>query len=407
MAKKNPDIGKGAMRNFVAAIIFVASVSIAPFISTSVFAAGSLSTNELASLSAHVYEPDSRPPTGFRIESIHPGGHGFYAVVYCRNKPCSKPIIAYRGTDDFYDPGKGLDSRTYGQIITGDGTSESALREQLDSADRLADEIIQKYGGANVVVTGHSLGGGLSQVVGARTGVRTETFNAPPMARVAQNRFQSERSGWRGGINAENVVNHRREGDLISNPKDLIGGHVDATKDYNSITVKNGESAHSIEAFLRDYFQTTDQRALEANVIVNEKSDQTRDYINAFQTQVAAMEAMQDWTCRNSATNNVMKKGLSNMCAMGQNSLNEIQSSLAEATLVGPQQASTKLLKSEFDEAEFYLPQCVGQVKQMRMVVGQPSMPPGGHLVVQKFETHCRAIENFLAKRRAQVFRRN
>ena len=86
---------------------------------------------------------------------------GFTASVY-RDRSTGKVVIAFAGTDQWQDWGTNL--------ALGAGQEGAALR--------LFNAVTQKYG--PVTLTGHSLGGGLAQVIAALTGSKAVTFDPAP-----------------------------------------------------------------------------------------------------------------------------------------------------------------------------------------------------------------------------------
>ena len=90
--------------------------------------------------------------------------NGFYSEVYTKN---DKAILVIRGTeittrDDFSAINMGL----------------GYLPWQMKDAEKAYIQTVQKYGKENVILTGHSLGGSEAQILGAKYGVETVTFNA-------------------------------------------------------------------------------------------------------------------------------------------------------------------------------------------------------------------------------------
>lgn len=92
---------------------------------------------------------------------------GFKASLYY-NEESKKYILAFAGTEDLKDwitdirQGLGLDNVKKGQY---------------HKAVELAN-VVQKCVGQNLIITGHSLGGGLASIASAATGCNAYTFNA-------------------------------------------------------------------------------------------------------------------------------------------------------------------------------------------------------------------------------------
>lgn len=95
--------------------------------------------------------------------------NGFDAAIYQNDQ--GQYVVAYRGTDDWgiANPGDADDNALQGLgFETG----------QYSDAIALAQRAEQVFGDGNVVVTGHSLGGGLASAAALATGASGVTFNA-------------------------------------------------------------------------------------------------------------------------------------------------------------------------------------------------------------------------------------
>ena len=122
--------------------------------------------NDCKNLSKRVYANNKHLDTnGWELKkTIVNKNNGFYSEVYTKN---DKAILVIRGTeittrDDFSAINMGL----------------GYLPWQMKDADKAYIQTVQKYGKENVILTGHSLGGSEAQILGAKYGVETVTFNA-------------------------------------------------------------------------------------------------------------------------------------------------------------------------------------------------------------------------------------
>jgi hypothetical protein len=99
-------------------------------------------------------------------------GNGFDAAIYQNAQ--GQYVVAYRGTDDWglTNSGDANDNGLQGLGFEVDQTS------QYSDAIALAQHAEQVFGDGNVVVTGHSLGGGLASAASIATGATGVTFNA-------------------------------------------------------------------------------------------------------------------------------------------------------------------------------------------------------------------------------------
>lgn len=112
------------------------------------------------------------------IKSQHNGSNGFSATVFENG---SRIVIAYRGTE----PQAGIDD-IITDIALGAGCPEA---KQFPQALSLYQSIRNSYKGKTIVLTGHSLGGGLANYVSLLTGARAVTFNAPSTVVTAVSNF--------------------------------------------------------------------------------------------------------------------------------------------------------------------------------------------------------------------------
>ena len=120
----------------------------------------------LKQASVYVYHgQNAQLPAGYRvIDKAKNKENGFYAEAYSNGRDV---IIAYRGTDD----------------LNSDGYSDAAMIKTKipnQAADAIAfhDKIQRKNPNLEIAVTGHSLGGSLSEIVSAIRGTLAVTFNA-------------------------------------------------------------------------------------------------------------------------------------------------------------------------------------------------------------------------------------
>ena len=186
------------------------------------------------------------PPTGYTLKLARSGDHGFGAAVY-EHTQTGQRIVTFAGTGDR------ADLQTDGEIVArtlpagGQSLAERFLdsplgRDRLKDADYWDAQVTQAlafFAEAQKIpptyphqtsaspsqalrVTGHSLGGGLAQIVGAKQQVETHTFNAVgvPEETIAK---------YVGTIRTSlPITNHLRRHDLVGN----FGTHLGATVPY-------------------------------------------------------------------------------------------------------------------------------------------------------------------------------
>ena len=148
--------------------------------------------------------------------------HGFGAALY---KVGNGYMLAFRGTDQLMD--------WPGNIKQGVGLKAS----QYEQAIKLAEQVYMATGG-NVIMVGHSLGGGLASAGSYATGARAVTFNAAGL----HSRY---RTGKPGDIRAHYIA-----GDPLTRLQGLNPLMPRAAGTRIRHRYQGPESRHSIKAFL-------------------------------------------------------------------------------------------------------------------------------------------------------------
>ena len=149
----------------------------------------------LKQAAGYSYKNGSSAPEGYKvIKSVDNKDTGFHAEVLAKGNDV---IVAYRGTD---------------QPIGIDGINDFAMArknipEQATEAIKVYDQVKQDYPNSDVTVTGHSLGGSLSQIVSSVRGCEAVTFNAYGVKDMFENSTN---------IKEDNIVNYVNEMDGIT-----------------------------------------------------------------------------------------------------------------------------------------------------------------------------------------------
>ena len=121
--------------------------------------------------------------------------NGFAAKVFL-DKPTKQIVISISGTD-FSTPGGRYDAQNNLNMAAGN------LPPQYESALALYNEVREKYPDTPIILTGHSLGGSICQVLAKITGALAVTFNA----------FST---GMEKGKDYSNIINIINSEDFIS-----------------------------------------------------------------------------------------------------------------------------------------------------------------------------------------------
>ena len=158
----------------------------------------------LKQAAGYSYKNGSSAPEGYEVvKSIDNKDTGFHAEILAKDNDV---IVAYRGTDI-----------TSVQDIRNDvAMARDKIPVQATEAIKVYDQVKQDYPNSDVTVTGHSLGGSLSQIVSSVRGCDAVTFNAYGTKDMFENS---------ANIKEENIVNYVNEWDPItmSNAENHVG----------------------------------------------------------------------------------------------------------------------------------------------------------------------------------------
>ena len=169
-------------------------------------------TESYARLADNSYDEGKKlKDTPFEVFRVIDKASGYHGVIY-RNKETQELVVVHRGTEFEGDKIRDL-------AITDAQMALLKVNQQLDGAREtveLAMELAKKSG-TTVTVTGHSLGGTLTQITAHEYGLKGETFNAYGAAGL----YDLPAGG-------SQVVNHVRVTDMVS----AAGKHYGSVKPY-------------------------------------------------------------------------------------------------------------------------------------------------------------------------------
>lgn len=167
------------------------------------------------------------------IECAHKESGFDGAIYYC--EATSQLVVAFRGTEFT------ADERGYRDAIKNDVLGFGYNKEPLQYADALElarvalngineGKITDSFGNVHLlnvdtklIITGHSLGGGLAQLVGAQSDfkdVEVHTFNAIGVAQMVDN---LSKEGFNFSGDYSNITNHVISRDFVSTIYDHLG----------------------------------------------------------------------------------------------------------------------------------------------------------------------------------------
>ena len=179
-------------------------------------------------LSGYVYK-ENKPKiiNNWKYSKSWYDSNGYYSEVY-KNK--NNIIIVFKGTDI----NKGIKEGAK-DMLSNTQMGAKYLPSQIKNARQVYDIYKRDFPKANIILTGHSLGGSIAQALGAETGAETVTFSAYGIAKTYSPTFKY----------TDNITNYGNAQDPI------FVGNIDAhigkivvlnTKiDSNEVTKNNKE----------------------------------------------------------------------------------------------------------------------------------------------------------------------
>lgn len=212
-------------------------------------------------------------PPGWRVLEPHPESHsGFYGCAFVNDKT-REVAIAFRGSEgtpgymlvngpdrysnkDWEGPDRALGGG-YGRDW------DTQFTEALDFSKRIVERVREEYPGYETLATGHSLGGGITQIVSSGCGVRGVAFDPPGALNVVES---SEFAAWKaknpvnGGEGYGNVVSYCVNGSLASH---AMGEHVGRVvpvsgnwPTYGDVTQQDRHDRHRLGDLFQDAYET-------------------------------------------------------------------------------------------------------------------------------------------------------
>ena len=134
-----------------------------------------ISLLELAKLSEAVYDVPPKAVDGWTLGAYRLGRSGglwedLQAAIY--NKAGGGTVVAFRGTNLSMSAILGTAQDLDADVTLGAGANINAYNAAAKFMEKVANR-------PEVIVTGHSLGGAVAQIIGNRWRLRIATFNAP------------------------------------------------------------------------------------------------------------------------------------------------------------------------------------------------------------------------------------
>jgi hypothetical protein len=143
------------------------------------------------------------------IKQVRFSSAGFSGRAY---KNGTQIVLAITGSDSIVD---WLDVN--GTFISPNGTPTRAFRDYVGYAAQMLKFVYAEFHGANITITGHSLGGAIAQVIGNAGGWAVTSFDAPGAAQTLEDAdLTAILRTVPKSINAGPITNYRVYGDLVS-----------------------------------------------------------------------------------------------------------------------------------------------------------------------------------------------
>lgn len=222
-----------------------------------------VTAKEYARLCSVVYRDGDIPPEGWEILKGRNGSYehtktGFYAEAW--KNQSGDLVIAVRGTAN--------KQGVYNDIQLGVGI----VPDQYEHLKEYYDSVVEKNNDLNISITGHSLGGGLVQILSAdlkhnnQKQIYAETFEAPGMMHVAVLKWGPQHIPK---FMTCDVVNHMRVTDIVPWIGSQLGTNKYCGPEFNIEHSKNlfkeviniVKAQHSIEKLADYYWKKDDQIA--------------------------------------------------------------------------------------------------------------------------------------------------
>ncbi len=134
-----------------------------------------------AILAGAVYDFDNVAVDNWVLAEHESRGSGMQAGVY-RDRDSDDLVLAFRGTESCDFPCSLSETKQYVLDVAADALLTFGQDgPQFDHAMEYAQEVVNRFPDRKIFITGHSLGGGLAQAVGAAFGFETFAFNSAPV----------------------------------------------------------------------------------------------------------------------------------------------------------------------------------------------------------------------------------
>ncbi len=134
-----------------------------------------------AKLADAVYDFDNVVVDNWELIETKDRSSGMQAGLYS-DRDSGDLVLAFRGTETCDFPCSFSETKEFFLDVAADSLLTFGQDgPQFDHAVKFAQDVVNRHQGRKIYVTGHSLGGGLAQAVGATFGLETFAFNSAPV----------------------------------------------------------------------------------------------------------------------------------------------------------------------------------------------------------------------------------
>lgn len=258
---------------------------------------------DLANMASDVYNRVPSAVGNYRVlpAFAHPSDfHGLQVEVYA-NPDDSQIVVAVRGSIPpvlkslQQTPWEFLKNWFVSDPSFATGTPSGALRDMVATTAAIVKSVRASYPDANITLTGHSLGGGIAQLIGAASHIQTYAFDAPGGSSLSS-KLTNELAPVSNIGSSYINDNIRLEGDPVSRIGNAIGstytvvqpGPFSWAKDaaYHALSPTSNPSDPSLIGYLNTFTDTSLTSFTSSSKIYSGIPSADTDYTSTYATMI-------------------------------------------------------------------------------------------------------------------------
>ena len=157
---------------------------------------------------------DTGAPDGWERVRNYPGSDGFFAAAF-RNTETGETVLAFRGSEPDFDIEDWRDD-----VINANNLPTAQARQAIDVTKTFAED----FRGADLSLSGHSLGGSLASTASIATGIPASTFNAAGVgdSNYAMATAQHQRD-FGTDPSEKQITNYSTSNDILTDGQNAMG----------------------------------------------------------------------------------------------------------------------------------------------------------------------------------------